>query len=285
LRVVAPLGIVAVIALACACNEILGNADGHLVPDAGANPGTDASSAMKTDGSVPSVDAGEEDAGAIDDASTDAPALGFCASLSPAPAFCADFDDENADAGLYGFTSETSGGGCSLTRDPTASSAPLALRAVTNAVASCYLVTQVTPNQAIAIDLDVRMHALPASAGGVDGIFTLHAGNVRYSLYAAKTGVFLQGNGATTQTDSDHLPAPSLDVFHHVHMNLTLGANPIMSGTYDQTTITFGSGKPQGTAPGPYDPNTITDVRIGLTDTYLSNVGDVFIDNVVVRVQ
>ena len=267
-----------------ACNAILGNSEGQFVPDASAPP--DAHDVTQTDGSVSLADAGDDATPAVDGSSYDA-ATGFCASISPAPSFCADFDDTDGGGGLYGFATGTAGSGCSLTRETTNQSPPLALRAVTtNLNTGCYLTTQVAPTHTIAIDLDVRMHALPGSPGGFDGIFTLREGNLRYTLYASKGAVFFQGTNGVQAQDSDHLPAPVLDVYHHVHMQLVLasGTAPIMSGTYDQTTVTFG-GKPQNATLGPFEPGTSTDVRVGLPEVVLTNTGDVLIDNVVVRVQ
>ncbi len=266
--------------LALACNSILGNGDGHFVPDASTTADANDVTSMDASGSDTL-----DDASAADGSLADAGGAGFCASLSSAAAFCADFDDAD-DGGLFGFVSSTPGSGCSLTRDATNKSPPFGLHAMTTN-SSCYLAVLVVPPHEITIDLDVRMHTLPGSPGA-DGIFTLRAGaGPKFTFFATKTSAFFQGNGQSGKANSDPLQAPVLDVFHHVHMALVLtaGVAPTISGTYDQTTITFNGGKPQIVTEGPFEPSTSTEVRIGMPDLALSNVGDVFIDNVLVRVQ
>jgi hypothetical protein len=275
------IALVAIAALS-ACNEILGNSDGHYVPDAGSGDAN--ADATRADGNATAPDA--SDAGFdVFAASSDGEAgpQTFCASISPAPAFCADFDEPMSDGGLYGFASEAPGSGCSLARDTTYTSPPLAVHALTSNNA-CYLSTTVTPTSSITVDLDLLIHSLPSSPG-VDALFALHAGNAKYAFYATKGEVFLQGANGANQSNSDMLP-PTLDVYKHVQMKLALtaGSNPTISGTYDTTTITF-AGKTTATTQGPFEPKTATELRVGIPEVVFSNVGDVHIDNVVVTIQ
>jgi hypothetical protein len=276
----------AAIGVETACNEILGNSDGQFVPDAGKSADANDEDVARADGGMTATDAGDGGGFTFDASPNEGGPNGFCASISPAPAFCADFDEADSDGGLYGFATETPGTGCSLTRDTTNTSPPLALRALVTNVAGCYLSTTVVPQKSIAIDFDLRMHALPGSPAGPDAVFALHVGNVKYVLYAGKGGIFIESNNGTQSSNSDSLPAPTLDVYKHFQMALQIstGTNPLISAKYDQTTITFG-GKTQPATLGPFEPNSSAEVRIGLPELIFSNVGDVYIDNVVVTVQ
>lgn len=205
----------------------------------------------------------------------------FCDTITPVPSFCADFDDPadtNPNAGWD--VTPTLDAGASVTLSSTTStSAPRSLRATSTQGKPANVTKMFPMTSQISVELDVRFTMLPTS-GNVAPIRVTPPSYPGMDVYyfASSGGSYFQEFG---DDYSSGLPAPALNVWHHLVITIsTSGATSTITASMDGAL-----GWNNHTLLHPWPTPTTAILHVGLASLYMLNNGDVFVDNVVVRVQ
>lgn len=247
-------------------------------PETGDATSTDGSSLDASSDVTSSLDALSGDADAAD-APPDAPVT-FCTKLTPMPTFCADFDDPADASPSAGWGNPSLDAGASLTSSVTVyASAPRSLHSTSTQGSSAVVEQKFPMTSRISVDFDVRFTALPAT-GDVSTIRltppVFPGMDVYYFVYS--TGSYFQEFG---DDYSAALAAPTLDAWHHVAIAITTnGVTSTITASMDGA-----AGWTNHTLLHTWPTPTTALLQLGLADLYLVNSSEVFIDNVVVRVQ
>ena len=227
--------------------------------------------------------AGAPEATAIADADAGNGPATYCSTLVPAATFCADFDEPGNASPSAGWDTSSVDGGASVSvtvSTTTYESAPRSLHVTATGGGSGVVTKRFAMNSKIRVDLDVLFTAHVASPAAVAPLRLtppVYPGMDVY-LFAASAGIYFQeyGNDFSTM-----LPSPTLNAWHHVIVSITtIGTTSTIDASFDGTAAWSGHTLAD-TWPAP----TTATLDVGLPDLYQAADAEVFVDNVVVRVQ
>ncbi len=227
------------------------------------------------------TDAAREDATARD-AARDAPAsTTFCATVTPPPTFCADFDEADASPGA-GWSSVITDAGVTVTLNTTTSDSPPRSLETTSPAApnggTGGVSTVFSGVNSISVDFEVWYTALP-NPGDVSPIRltgpTFPGQDIYF--YSHTGGSYFQEYG------NDYSPgqaAPSLDAWHHVSIAVTTsGATSTINASFDGLSYWTNH-----TLMQPWPASATVTLQLGLVLWQVTIPEEIYIDNVVVRV-